>query len=70
MLKTLASLFLGSRRGGLAGMFDRRRQGGVANAMNNHRGASALGTLATIAAPFVIRKLMARRDQRAHNAAV
>jgi hypothetical protein len=33
--------------------------------MNTHRGASALGTIATIAAPFVIRKLMARRAKRA-----
>ncbi len=65
MLSTLANMFLGSRRSGLAGLFDRRRQGGVANALNTHRGASALGTIATIAAPFVIRKLMARRDQRA-----
>jgi hypothetical protein len=46
-------------------MFDRRRHGGVANAVNTHRRASALGTIATIAAPFVIRKLMHRRDQRA-----
>jgi hypothetical protein len=57
-------MFLGHRRSGLAGLFDRRRHGGVANAVNSHRGASALGTIATIAAPFVIRKLMARRDQR------
>lgn len=65
MLKLLANMFLGNRRGGVAGLFDRRRRGGVANAVNDHRGASALGTLATIAAPFVIRKLMARREQRA-----
>lgn len=65
MLNLLANLFLGRRRGGLAGLLDRRRHGGVATAVNQHRGASALGTLATIAAPFVIRKLMARREQRA-----
>jgi hypothetical protein len=65
MLSMLANMFLGRRRNGLAGLFDRRRHGGVANAVNQHRGASALGTIATIAAPFVIRKLMARRAQRA-----
>ena len=65
MLSKLANLFLGHRRSGLAGLFDRRRHGGVANAVNAHRGASALGTIATIAAPFVIRKLMAMREQRA-----
>jgi hypothetical protein len=46
-------------------MFDRRRHGGVANTMNAHRGASALGTVGMLAAPFVIRKLIARRGQRA-----
>jgi hypothetical protein len=65
MFRTLANLFLGNRRSGLARLFHRRRQGGVVNAVNNHRGASALGTLATIAAPYVIRKLMQRREQRA-----
>ncbi len=65
MLQTLANLFLGRRRTGLAGLFAPRRQGGLANTMNNNRGASALGTLATIAAPFLIRKLLARREQRA-----
>ncbi|MDB4961951.1 MAG: hypothetical protein JWP01_1950 [Myxococcales bacterium] len=66
MLNTLANLFLGRRRSGLAGLFARRRRGGVANAVNTHRGASALGTIATIAAPIVIRKWMARREARAH----
>lgn len=65
MLTTLVNLFLGRRRSGLAGLFSQRRQGGMANAMNTHRGASALGTLATLAAPFVIRKIMARRSERA-----
>lgn len=63
MLSFLSSLFLGNRRTGLAGLFDRRRQGGVAGAVNTHRGTSALGTLALIAAPIVIRKLMERRDR-------
>lgn len=65
MLKMLANLFLGRRRQGLGGLFDRSRHGGMAGAVNNHRGASALGTIATIAAPFLIRKVMARRAQRA-----
>ncbi|MBA3465392.1 MAG: hypothetical protein H0T46_36005 [Deltaproteobacteria bacterium] len=65
MLQTLISMFMGRRRGGIAGMFDRRRHGGAVGAVNAHRGASALGTIATIAAPFVIKKLMAKRSQRA-----
>jgi hypothetical protein len=64
MLSTLTNLLLGRRRSGVAGLFDRRRHGGVANTMNNHRGASALGTIAALAAPFVIRRVMARRAQR------
>ena len=64
MLNLLANLFLGRRRPGIAGLFDRSRRGGVANAVNTHRGTSALGTIATIAAPIVIRKLMARRAER------
>ena len=61
MLQFLANLFLGRRRSGVLGLFNRNRQGGIANGVNNHRGATAVGTLATIAAPFLIRKLMARR---------
>jgi len=69
MLSTIANLLLGRRRNGLAGLFDRNRRGGLTGAMNNNRGASALGTLATLAAPFVIRKLLARRSERAAAAA-
>jgi hypothetical protein len=65
MIRTLANLLLGSRRTGLSGLFNRNRQGGAVNAVNAHRGASALGTIATIAAPFIIKKLMAMRDERA-----
>lgn len=65
MLNLLSNLLLGRRRGGLLGLFDRRRHGGVANAVNTHRGMSTVGTLATLAAPFVIRKLLARRAQPA-----
>ncbi|MEO8551430.1 MAG: hypothetical protein ABI678_15740 [Kofleriaceae bacterium] len=56
---------MGSRRTGLVGFFDRRRTGGLVNGVNNNRGVSALGTLAMVAAPFVIRKVMARRAQSA-----
>jgi hypothetical protein len=65
LLNILAKLILGRRRTGVPGLFDRRRQGGVGGTVNAHRDASALGTIATIAAPFVIRKLMERRAQRA-----
>ena len=64
MLSLLANLFLGRRRPGLVGLFDRRRHGGALNGVNNHR-ASTAATIATLAAPFVIRKLMARRAQNA-----
>ncbi len=63
MLSILTNLLLGRRRTGLTGLFDRRRQGGLGGAVSAHRGASALGTIATIAAPFVVRKLMARRAE-------
>jgi hypothetical protein len=65
MLTFLANMFLGRRRPGPVGLFDRRRRGGVLNGVNHHRKASAVGMIATIAAPFVIRKLMARRAQNA-----
>jgi hypothetical protein len=65
MLQLISNLFMGRRRPGFLGLFDRRRRGGIVNGVNNHRGMSALGTVATIAAPFVIRKLMARRAQNA-----
>jgi hypothetical protein len=42
----------------------RRRQTGLAHTMGAHRGGVALGTLATVAAPFIVRKLMARRAAR------
>jgi hypothetical protein len=64
MFSMLSNLFLGRRRTGLPGFFDRSRHGGVANAINTHRRSSALGAVAAIAAPFVIRKLMARRAQQ------
>jgi hypothetical protein len=64
MLNILTNLLLGRRRTGIAGLFDRRRQGGVGGTVSAHRGASALGTIATIAAPFLVRKFMARRAER------
>ena len=63
MLSLLTSLFLGRRRGGIAGLFDRRRHGGAVNAVNSHRGASALGAVVSLAAPYVIKKLLDRRAQ-------
>jgi hypothetical protein len=65
MLNFLSNLLMGNRRSGVAGFFDRRRRGGLVNGVNNNRGVSALGTLAMVAAPFVIRKVMARRQQSA-----
>jgi hypothetical protein len=61
MLALLSRLLFGQRQTGLRGVFDRRRRGGLAGGVGKHPGASAFGTIATIAAPFVIRKLMARR---------
>jgi hypothetical protein len=68
MLNFLVNMFMGRRRTGLAGFFDRSRRGGAVNAVNNHRGASALGAIASVAAPFVIRKLLDRRSMRQHAA--
>ncbi len=65
MLAQLANLVLGSRRSGVAGLFDRSRRGGVASAINNNRRMSAFGTVATIAAPFLIRRFLDRRAARA-----
>jgi hypothetical protein len=56
MLQLLRNLFVGSR--GFAG-FGRRP-----SAVSQHKRGVALGTIASIAAPFVIRKLMGRRSQR------
>lgn len=61
MLSFLSNLLMGRRRSGLLGLIDRRRRGGLVNGVNNHRGASAIGTVAAIAAPFLIRKIAARR---------
>ena len=38
------------------------------HAIGGHRRGVALGTLASIAAPFIMRKLMSRRAQRAQGA--
>lgn len=58
MLRILAAVlpFLSRRNTGRIG------RGG---ALTSRRGGMALGTIASIAAPFVIKKLMARRQQRA-----
>ena len=68
MFNTLANLFLGQRRTGLGGLFNRRRQGGVFGAVNNNRGRSMIGALAALAAPIVIRKVLAARQQRPQGA--
>jgi hypothetical protein len=68
MLNILANMFLGRRPSGLGGLFNRNRQGGVFGAVNNNRRASLLGAVASIAAPIVIKKLMAQRAQRAQGA--
>lgn len=61
----LSNLLMGNRRSGVLGLFDRRRRGGIVNGVNNNRAASALGTLAMIATPIMIRRAMARRQQGA-----
>jgi len=45
-------------------MFGRRNQ----YALDRRRGGMALGTIASLAAPFIIRKVMQRRSQRAYAA--
>jgi hypothetical protein len=42
----------------------RRKHSGLTRTLGNHRGGVALGTLATIAVPFIIRKLRERHAQR------
>jgi hypothetical protein len=66
MLSFLNNLF-GRRSRGFARFG--RRQNNLAHTLGGRRGGMALGTLASIAAPFVIRKLMARRAQRTYGAA-
>ena len=63
MASLLSNLFLGRRRSGLVGLVDRRRHGGIANAVNTHRQASLLTTILTLAIPLVIRRLMVRRER-------
>jgi hypothetical protein len=58
MLSFLRNLF--GRQTRRSGWFGRERQ----TPAYGRRGGMALGTLASIAAPFVIRKLLARRAQR------
>lgn len=43
----------------------RSRSRRIADTLNAHRGGIALGTAAALAAPFVIRELIARRAARA-----
>jgi len=59
MLNLLRALFLGRSRG--FGPFKRR----VDPVVTPRRGGMALGTIATLLAPFLLRKLSARRAERA-----
>ena len=61
MLNLIKNMILGQRRGGLGGLFNRSRQGGMVGSPK----ASILGALATVAAPIVIRKLLQNRQNAA-----
>ncbi len=62
-MKFFNNLF--GRRSRRFGRFSRR----TSYALDRRRGGMALGTLVTLAAPFIIRKLMARRSQRVYGGA-
>ena len=66
MLSMLKNLFGHKSRG--FGRFG-RRQSGIGRMFGNRRGGMALGSIAALAAPFVMRKLRSRRTQRANVAA-
>jgi hypothetical protein len=63
MLRILAMIFpfLAQRNRGFRG-----RTSALAHRVGGRRGGLALGSLAAIAAPFVLRKLQARRAQRTY----
>jgi hypothetical protein len=63
MMSLFRNLF-GSRRRGFNPF--QRRQRGFGPMINNHRGGTALASLAALAAPFIVRKLRARHAQRAY----
>jgi hypothetical protein len=63
MLNLLRNLF--GRRQSRFGGFGRRQNALV----TPRRGGMALGTLASIAAPFIIRKMRARRAERTYGSA-
>jgi hypothetical protein len=62
-MRLLNNLF--RRRSRDFGLFRRR----TSYELDRKRSGIALGTLASLAMPFIIRKLMARRTQRAYGAA-
>ena len=62
MLTILKNLFLARQSRG-TGLFGLGRRA-PARGLTAGRGGMALGTLAAIAAPFVLRKIQARRAQR------
>ena len=61
MLSTIANMFLGRRRTGLGGLFNHSRQGGLMGAARSNPKTSILGTLAAVAAPIVLRKVLQGR---------
>jgi hypothetical protein len=63
LMKSLFRNLFGSRRRGFNPFHRRSRSFG--SMANNHRGGMALGSLAALAAPFIVRKLRARHAQRA-----
>lgn len=65
----LENLF--GRRSRGFGRFGRsgRRQNALTRTFGNRRGGMALGTLAAIAAPFIMRKLRHRRAEHAYSGA-
>lgn len=62
MLSMLRNLF-GSRSRGF-NPFGRRRHG-IGRTINDHRGGAALGSIAALAVPFLVRHLRSRHSQRA-----
>jgi hypothetical protein len=66
MMSLLNNLF--GRRSRGFGRFGRRHRG-MAHNLGGRRGGMELGTIAAIAAPFIMRKMRSRHMQRAQGAA-
>lgn len=65
MLNFLLNMFGGRRSRGFGGFGYGRRPSGLSRMFGGGRGM-AMGSIASMAAPFLLRKLSARRQQRAH----